>query len=64
MWGNDLTTTFTGEGPTAVFVAVDHCFARIRRRPCHSRATRSEPLEPTRQGVRLASICVYKRMFG
>jgi putative transposase len=27
MWGTDLTTTFTGEGPAAVFVAVDHCSA-------------------------------------
>jgi putative transposase len=27
MWGTDLTATFTGEGPAAVFVAVDHCSA-------------------------------------
>ena len=36
MWGTDLTTTITGEGQAAVFVAVDHCFRRMRRhpRPC------------------------------
>jgi hypothetical protein len=28
MWGTDLTTTFTGEGPAAVFVAMDHCAAK------------------------------------
>ncbi len=27
MWSSDLTTTWTGEGPVAVFVAVDHCSA-------------------------------------
>jgi len=27
MWGTDLTATFTGEGPAAVFIAVDHCSA-------------------------------------
>src|SRR4051812_1489559 len=27
MWGTDLTATFTGEGPAAVFIAVDHCDA-------------------------------------
>ena len=27
MWGADLTTTATGEGQAAVFVAVDHCSA-------------------------------------
>jgi len=27
MWGTDLTTTLTGEGQVAVFVAVDHCSA-------------------------------------
>ena len=25
MWGIDLTTTITGEGQGAVFVAIDHC---------------------------------------
>ncbi len=27
MWGTDLTTTITGEGRAAVFVALDHCSA-------------------------------------
>lgn len=27
MWGTDLTTVFTGEGPAAVFIAIDHCSA-------------------------------------
>ena len=27
MWGTDLTTTITGEGAAAVFIAVDHCAA-------------------------------------
>src|SRR5260370_27501741 len=31
MWGTDLTTTITGDGPTAVFIAIDHCSAeRVR----------------------------------
>src|SRR4051812_25110611 len=30
MWGTDLTTTWTGEGPVGVFVAVDHCSAEGR----------------------------------
>jgi hypothetical protein len=32
MWGTDLTTTVTGEGQAAVFVAVDHCSAVYRLR--------------------------------
>src|SRR5258708_9187508 len=52
MWGTDLTTTFTGEGPAAVFVAVDHCSAECIGVHAHSRATRFEALEPIRQGVR------------
>jgi putative transposase len=27
MWGTDLTTTITGQGQAAVFIAVDHCSA-------------------------------------
>src|SRR5919202_1742075 len=27
MWGTDLTTTITGEGQAAVFIAIDHCAA-------------------------------------
>lgn len=52
MWGTDLTTTFTGEGPAAVFIAVDHCSAECVGIHAHTRATRVEALEPVRQGVR------------
>jgi putative transposase len=52
MWGTDLTTTFTGEGPAAVFIAVDHCSAECVGIHAHARATRFEALEPVRQGVR------------
>src|SRR6478735_12702562 len=40
MWGTDLTTTFTGEGPAAVFIAVDHCSAECVGIHAHARATR------------------------
>jgi putative transposase len=52
MWGTDLTTTFTGEGQAAVFIAVDHCTAECVGIHAHARATRFEALEPIRQGVR------------
>jgi transposase InsO family protein len=52
MWGTDLTTTITGEGPAAVFIAVDHCSAECVGIHAHARATRFEALEPIRQGVR------------
>ncbi len=52
MWGTDLTTTITGEGQAAVFVAVDHCSAECVGIHAASRATRFEALEPIRQGVR------------
>jgi transposase InsO family protein len=52
MWGTDLTTTFTGEGPAAVFVAVDHFSAECVGIHAHARATRFEALEPIRQGTR------------
>jgi transposase InsO family protein len=52
MWGTDLTTTFTGEGQAAVFVAVDHCSAECVGIHAHARGTRFEALEPIRQGVR------------
>jgi putative transposase len=52
MWGTDLTTTFTGEGQAAVFIAVDHCSAECVGIHAHVRATRFEALEPIRQGVR------------
>ena len=52
MWGTDLTTTVTGEGQAAVFVAVDHCSAECVGIHAALRATRFEALEPIRQGVR------------
>src|SRR3982751_2219809 len=52
MWGTDLTTTLTGEGQVAVFVAVDHCSAECAGIHAARRATRFEALEPIRQGVR------------
>ena len=52
MWGSDLTTTITGEGQVAVFVAVDHCSAECVGLHAAQRATRFEALEPLRQGVR------------
>jgi putative transposase len=52
MWGTDLTTTVTGEGQAAVFIAVDHCSAECVGIHAHARATRFEALEPIRQGVR------------
>lgn len=51
MWGTDLTTTITGEGQAAVFVAVDHCSAECVGIHAAPRATRFEALEPIRQGV-------------
>jgi putative transposase len=52
IWGTDLTTTLTGEGQVAVFVAVDHCSAECGGIHAARRATRFEALEPIRQGVR------------
>jgi putative transposase len=52
MWGTDLTTTITGEGQAAVFVAVDHCSAECVGIHADARATRFQALEPLRQGVR------------
>jgi putative transposase len=52
MWRTDLTTTFTGEGQAAVFIAVDHCSADCVGIHAHARATRFAALEPIRQGVR------------
>jgi len=52
MWGTDLTTTITGEGPAAVFVAVDHCSVECVGVHAAARATRFEALEPIRHGVR------------
>ncbi len=52
MWGTDLTTTITGEGQAAVFIAVDHCSAECVGIHAHPQATRLQALEPIRQGVR------------
>jgi transposase InsO family protein len=52
MWGTDLTTTVTGQGQVAVFVAVDHHSAECVGIHAALRATRFEALEPLRQGVR------------
>jgi putative transposase len=52
MWGTDLTTTITGEGQAAVFVALDHCSAECVGIHAHAPATRFQALEPIRQGVR------------
>jgi putative transposase len=52
MWGTDLTTTITGEGQVAVFVAVDHRSAECVGLHAARRANRFEALEPVRQGVR------------
>ena len=52
MWGSDLTTTLTGEGQAAIFVAVDHRSAECVGIHAARRATRFEALEPLRQGVR------------
>jgi transposase InsO family protein len=52
MWGTDLTTTITGEGQAAVFIAIDHCSAECVGIHAALRATRFQALEPVRQGVR------------
>ena len=52
MWGTDLTTTITGEGQAAVFIAIDHCSAECVGIHAASAPTRFEALEPIRQGVR------------
>ena len=55
MWGTDLTTTFTGEGPAAVFIAIDHCSAECVGIHASARATRFEALEPVRQGCAITA---------
>ena len=52
LWGTDLTTTWTGEGQAAVFVAVDHCSAECVGIHASRSADRFEALEPVRQAVR------------
>src|SRR5688500_6672829 len=51
LWGTDMTTARTGEGPTAVFVAVDHHSAECIGIHASRHGTRFEALEPLRQGV-------------
>ena len=48
MWGTDLTTTWTGEEPAAVFIAVDHASAARIGIHAAAWATRFEALEPIR----------------
>jgi transposase InsO family protein len=52
MWGTDMTTTWTGEGQVAVFIAIDHYSAECVGIHAARRGTRFEALEPIRQGVR------------
>src|SRR3712207_4016356 len=52
LWGTDLTTTWTGEGQVAVFIAVDHCSAECVGIHAARHANRFEALEPLRQGIR------------
>jgi putative transposase len=52
MWGTDMSTTWTGEGQAAVFIAVDHHSAECVGIHAARRGTRFEALEPIRQGVR------------
>jgi len=52
IWGTDLTTTITGEGQAAVFIAIDHFTAECVGIHADRRATRFEALEPIRQDVR------------
>jgi len=52
MWGTDLTTTITGEGQAAVFIAVDHFRAECVGIHAARQATRFQALKPIRQGVR------------
>jgi putative transposase len=52
MWGTDMTAVATGEGPAAVFIAVDHCSAECVGIHAGLHATRHEALEPIRQAVR------------
>src|SRR4051794_14001670 len=62
MWGTDLTTTITGEGQAAVFVAVDHCSVEMRRHPRRGardplRGARTDPPRRTGAFRRLRQEC-------
>ena len=52
MWGTDMTTTWTQEGQSAVFIAIDHHSGECTGIHAARRGTRFEALEPIRQGVR------------
>lgn len=52
VWCTDLTTTITGEGQAAVFIAIDHCSAECVGIHADRQATRFQAVEPIRQGVR------------
>ena len=52
MWGTDMTTAWTREGQTAVFIAVDHHNAECVGVHAAHHGTRFEALEPIRQRVR------------
>ena len=52
MWGTDLTTADTDEGPAAVFVAVDHCSAACIGIHAHARATRTAHRRQTATSAR------------
>lgn len=52
IWGTDMTTADTKQGPVTVFVAVDHHSAECVGIHVAARATRFEALEPLRQGIR------------
>ena len=47
LWGTDLTTTWTGEGQAAVFIALDHCSADCVGIHAALQANRFEALEPS-----------------
>lgn len=51
MWGTDMTSTWTGEGVAAIFLAVDHCSSECIGLHAALRGTRFEALEPIRQGI-------------
>ena len=52
IWGTDLTTTITGEGQAAVFIAADHFTAECVGIHAARQATRFEALEPVRLNKR------------
>src|SRR6185295_9756218 len=61
MWGTDLTTTITGEGQVAVFVAVDHYSAECVGIHAARRATRFEALSRSARACGAASALSPKR---